>query len=94
MTTTRKNHSDEPAPAVAAPPEPAPARPDRALILPGDTLDDLAERYGVPAAELLNANRQLLEDEANVRGFAGCEEGRLLFAGTWLDVPAEPEPGE
>jgi murein DD-endopeptidase MepM/ murein hydrolase activator NlpD len=55
---------------------PVPGRPARHLVLPGETLSALADRYGIALRDLAEAN--------------GLEEPYAVYAGQVLTFPARP----
>jgi hypothetical protein len=57
------------------------------VVQPDDTLDSIAEQYGLDAQVLYQLNTTTLEGEATCRGLAGGSEGgRILFPGTTLKL--------
>ena len=79
------------APLANTPPQerPSPPQPKTRIIVSGDTLWGIAQRYygsGAQYTRIYDANREAIEAEAKRRGRTGSNHGHWIYPGTVLTI--------
>lgn len=77
---------------VLAEQTPVEEKPKFHVIGPDDTLDTIADKYGLDPVTLFSWHGGELDRQAAARGLGGSEGGRILFAGTALGLEAPAGP--